>query len=628
MSKSRILLVEPDYKNKYPPIGLMKLATYHRNRGDEVEFFKGNLKNLFLNRLTQFALKKLNVVTRTKDWNTKYRPVYQYIKRRRLEVLEILISSSEKQNLVEKWLRYFAKCHLERKYPEEIKYDRVYVTTLFTFYWKMTIDTINFAKLIAKEDGLLVGGIMASLVPEEIKKETGVSPIVGLLDKPGQLDKDTATIIDKLPLDYSILEEIDYKYPANNAYYGYMTRGCVRNCEFCSVPQIEPRYKPYLPIVRSINHAKRKYGPRKNLLLLDNNVLASREFPKIINGIQRAGFSKGATFIKPNDLEYAVKNLSYNERGYRKKATELILNLKSKLKNDNIEFYQKVLDESAEYEDGVLTSKSIRHIYKELKELYESYRNVTPKMRFIDFNQGVDARLLNEEKMKLLSTIAIRPLRIAFDTMALKDKYIAAVKLAAKYNIRNLSNYLLYNFKDTPENLYRRMRINIDLCEELKINIYSFPMKYNPVNDNNGYHKNRNYLGKYWNRKFVRSIQAILNATKGKVGRGRSFFDEAFGANLDEYKDLLYMPETYIIYRFLFKGMGLTKSWKQAFHRLTDKEKTIALPIIEGNKFADLAIEKYSKKIQRVLCHYLVTRDHVESGKVKSVSDVSAIVSV
>lgn len=628
MSKAKILLVEPAYKNKYPPIGLMKLATYYRNRGEDVEFFKGDLKDLFLDKLTSHALKKLNIVTKSKVWNGSYKPVYDYLKYRRLEILDSLVSDSEKKSLVEKWLRHFAKCYHKKQYPEEIKYDCVCVTTLFTFYWKMTIETINFAKLIARENGLLVGGIMASLVPEEIKEETGVTPIVGLLDKPGQLDKDTAVVIDKLPLDYSILEEIDYKYPANNAYYGYMTRGCVRNCEFCSVPQIEPEYKSYLPIARSINHAARKYGPKKDLLLLDNNVLASKQFPKIIKAIQRAGFVKGAVFVPPNQLEFAIKNLKYNEKAYRKKSTELIMNFKEKLKNGEIECYQEILDEYAEYEDGILTSKSIRNIYKEVGELYKKHKNATPKMRFVDFNQGVDARLLDRNKMKLLSTIAIRPLRIAFDTMAVKDMYVSAVRLAAEYGIHNLSNYLLYNFKDKPEDLYKRMRINIDLCDELKINIYSFPMKYNPVNDNNGYHRNRDYLGKHWNRKFIRSIQAILNATKGKVGRGRSFFDEAFGANLDEYKDLLYMPETYIIYRFLFKRMGLTEKWKHAFHKLTKKEKEIVLPIIKKNNFSDLSVSNYSAKIQRVLSHYLVTRDHVQSGKVKNIKDVYKIVKV
>lgn len=40
----KILLIEPDYKNKYPPMGLMKLATYFRRCGDDVRFFKGDLR--------------------------------------------------------------------------------------------------------------------------------------------------------------------------------------------------------------------------------------------------------------------------------------------------------------------------------------------------------------------------------------------------------------------------------------------------------------------------------------------------------------------------------------------------------------------------------------------------------
>ena len=37
----RVLLVEPNYKNKYPPMGLMKISTYHKILGDEVRFVKG-----------------------------------------------------------------------------------------------------------------------------------------------------------------------------------------------------------------------------------------------------------------------------------------------------------------------------------------------------------------------------------------------------------------------------------------------------------------------------------------------------------------------------------------------------------------------------------------------------------
>jgi hypothetical protein len=37
----QVLLVEPDYYARYPPLGLLKLATYHRMRGDEVIFVRG-----------------------------------------------------------------------------------------------------------------------------------------------------------------------------------------------------------------------------------------------------------------------------------------------------------------------------------------------------------------------------------------------------------------------------------------------------------------------------------------------------------------------------------------------------------------------------------------------------------
>ena len=50
--------------------------------------------------------------------------------------------------------------------------------------------------------------------------------------------------------------------------------------------------------------------------------------------------------------------------------------------------------------------------------------------------------------MSKLSEIAIKPLRIAFDHYGMKDIYINAAKTAVKYGIKDLSNYLLYNYED------------------------------------------------------------------------------------------------------------------------------------------------------------------------------------
>ena len=44
MTKKNILLVEPGYPNKYPPLGLMKIAAYHGpfGRDDNLRFVKGD----------------------------------------------------------------------------------------------------------------------------------------------------------------------------------------------------------------------------------------------------------------------------------------------------------------------------------------------------------------------------------------------------------------------------------------------------------------------------------------------------------------------------------------------------------------------------------------------------------
>lgn len=137
----------------------------------------------------------------------------------------------------------------------------------------------------------------------------------------------------------------------------------------------------------------------------------------------------------------------------------------------------------------------------------------------MDFNQGVDARKINDETMEQLARLAVRPLRIAFDDIHLKDVYCQAVRTAYRHGIKEISNYILFNYKDKPEDLYERLRINIELNKELGIQIFSFPMKYSPISETD-----RTYIGINWCKKSVRAISAILQVTKGVVAAGSSFF--------------------------------------------------------------------------------------------------------
>ena len=135
-------------------------------------------------------------------------------------------------------------------------------------------------------------------------------------------------------------------------------------------------------------------------------------------------------------------------------------------------------------------------------------------------------------------------------------------------------------------------------------------MKFHPIrkgkDDEIDLSHNRDYIGVHWNRKYIRAVQAILNSTKGKIGRGKSFFLEAFGASEEEYMDLLEMPETFILYRFFFKWLDEVhttgiKHWKQCWNEcmntISDEEKLRLLDVIHTNVFTEESMNQFDNPI-------------------------------
>jgi hypothetical protein len=631
--KRNILLIEPGYKNKYPPIGLMKIATYHRLLGDNVVFYKGDVQEFIFNRILENCIKKLGEISNAIEWQKKANEISQYLKSGHSTKLKALLPDVLGVNghtdlvkqipLLKIWLKHFSNYYKKKRYVDEPEWDRVYVTTLFTFYWKITVKAIHDAKCLVKDTKeLKVGGVLASLLTKEVEIETGIKPISGILDRPGMLDpklkKAKQLIVDDLPLDYSILDEIDYNYPTGSAYFTFMTKGCTRTCAFCSVPKLEPIYKEKIPTKNKFEQIKELYGEQQNLLLMDNNILASPKFPEIIQEIKDMGFVKGAKFIEPNQLDIAVRNLKKgdNDIAYIKRCYNLLKDFVDKrVKGPTAQTVYDIYDRHQITKPEAVKKANLINVYDELKDIYEQYRNKAPRNRYVDFNQGTDARYVTDEIMKMISEIPIHPLRIAFDYWGIRKQYEHAVRLAAKYKITRLSNYLLFNFKDKPEDLYKRMQINMELSEELNIHIYSFPMKYIPLFGEEA--KDRQYIGKFWNKKFIRAIQSISNVTRGIVPPERSFFEKAYGQNEEEYFDLLYMPETFIIYRKLFEeDLGLTRNWQNVYHFIKKNEKLWpeAKDIIEKNDFLNLTDKTKNKKILKLLEFYTITRDDVKKS--------------
>jgi len=529
----RILLVEPNYKNKYPPMGLMKISTYHKMLGDEVRFVKG----------------------------------------------------------------------FDPEVDKEV-WDRIYVTTLFTFDFEVDVQTINHYKLLVNDiNDLYVGGIMASLMPDRIVAATGIERshiLTGLFTDTSVVGDDNDINVDELPLDYDILEQVDYKYPVGDNYFAYTTRGCPNHCSFCAVPILEPNFHVTNNIIDQIRTIDEKYGPKQHLLLLDNNVLNTADLKGLVDDLCTAGFSRGAKYVDPGAYNIVMMRYKNGDRAnfLDKKMAAYLESFKKRIKSTEMleTFLQIVIgaEDAEDYAQYMLDHE------EELSPIIEKYRSKAKKARYLDFNQGVDGRKINDENMEQLARLAIHPLRIAFDDIKLKDVYCKAVRTAHRHGIKEISNYILFNYKDEPKDLYERLRVNIELNEELGIQIFSFPMKYSPISETD-----RTYIGVNWCKKSVRAISAILQVTKGVVAAGSSFFYKAFGNNLEEYYELLAMPRELIMFRSYFEENGTTAKWQTLYRKLDDEQKKRLMDLVSLN-VSELRKASWPDDLKDILEFYLI----------------------
>jgi len=142
-----------------------------------------------------------------------------------LALMKIAAFHKQKGDTVE-WVNYFER------------YNKVYISKVFTF----TPDI----QTVIQADEIEHGGTGYDNIRKELPKET-----------------------DSQRPDYSI-------YPLSSWYngktaYGFLTRGCIRSCPWCVVPQKEGIIKPYRDIEEVLQG-------RNAAILMDNNILAAGEY--------------------------------------------------------------------------------------------------------------------------------------------------------------------------------------------------------------------------------------------------------------------------------------------------------------------------------------------------------------
>lgn len=334
-----ILLVEPQYYTKYPPLGLLKIASYHRSRGDNVQLVRG------------------------------------------------------------------------LKQDSHSDLDKIYITSLFTYAWSPVHKAIEFYHKKYPTAKISVGGLYASIMPDRLRS------IYPYVDVHVGLHKEA----DYFMPSYDILTNIE-KWKDWDSSILFTTRGCIRTCPFCIVPQLEGKIRVVLSDITQYIHPS-----HKQVILWDNNFLASPQWRKTLTDLKETGLK-------------------------------------------------------------------------------------------VDFNQGLDARLMDEEKAQLIAELKTPIIRMAYDFIEEKPAIERAVSHLTDAGVRKrkILFYTLFNFYDhekgygdTPEAF---LKIIQDIAE---LGCVSYPMRYEPITSL----KKNDFVSPLWETDL---LEAVADARR-VIGKGGAF---------------------------------------------------------------------------------------------------------
>lgn len=223
-------------------------------------------------------------------------------------------------------------------------YDRVYMSRVFDDTYTDDFETVINADLIIRGG---TGYCLDNLLPPDVEH---------------------------MYPDYSLYPKL-----TNNEAYGFLTRGCPNNCEFCIVSKKEGRKS------LKVADLSEFWNGQKNIKLLDPNILACKE---------------------------------------------------------HLDLLQQLVDSKA----------------------------------WVDFTQGIDARLINKCNVEGLSKVKVKMIHFAFDLMKYEKKVIEGLRLykeATNIDSRKTGVYILTNFNTThEEDLYRVYKV-IELGYKPYIMIYN-----------------------------------------------------------------------------------------------------------------------------------------------------------
>lgn len=147
-----------------------------------------------------------------------------------------------------------------------------------------------------------------------------------------------------------------------------------------------------------------------------------------------------------------------------------------------------------------------------------------------------NCRIWKKEIVEKLEGIPLKPLRFSFDHKGQDKHFQSACNLAKKHGFSNIRIDVLYNWIDSPEEFYYRLR-------ESALNVKgtggcAVLMKYAPLDK-----INRKYIGKKWTKFELDNVIKVNPYPYGQVSpKSVQEFDYFFGKTAKEFKKLLNYP--------------------------------------------------------------------------------------
>ena len=179
------------------------------------------------------------------------------------------------------------------------------------------------------------------------------------------------------------------------------------------------------------------------------------------------------------------------------------------------------------WDNNILGESHWREVVNELRDLRVE----------VDFNQGLDARFVTAEVASVLRGVNMPTIRLAYDFVGMGDAVHRAVRLLKKAGLttrryRHICCYVLYNYKDTPLDLFHRVR---DL---LAWGVSAYPMRYQPLSGEHAFEKD-SYVSPGW----TATQLDMVAAARRVIGYGGAF--PPYDGLVNKFRDAEYAADPF-----------------------------------------------------------------------------------